>query len=187
MQEEAPTNLQVAERIARMPEDSRITVLVISAVAIAAHRYVRFTEDIDLGVIAGIARMRALEDSLRAEGFHAEFHEPDGQDPLGGMIDVSGPFGLIQIISFEDRFPAAIRDALDGEDIRIHPGSMLRIIPIPQLVALKLYAGGWKSHSDIVELLRRNPEVDLNDLQDTCRRYRLRGLDRILEDLQGNG
>ena len=64
---------------------------------------------------------------------------------------------------------------------------MLRIIPIPQLVALKLYAGGWKSHSDIVELLRRNPQVDLNDLQDTCRRYRLRGLDRILEDLLGNG
>lgn len=187
MQEEAPTNLQVAERIARMLADSRIPVLVIGAVALAAHRYVRFTEDIDLGVIANLAGMRGLVDSLRAEGFRAEFHEPDGQDPLGGVIDVSGPFGLIQIISFEDRFPAAIRDALDGEDIRIHPGSMLRIIPIPQLVALKLYAGGWKSHSDIVELLRRNPEVDLNDLQDTCRRYRLRGLDRILEDLQGNG
>jgi hypothetical protein len=186
MQDEAPTNLQVAERIARILADSHIPVLVIGAVALAAHRYVRFTEDIDLGVIANLAGMRSLADSLRAEGFQAVFHEPDGQDPLGGVIDVSGPFGLIQIISFEDRFPAAIRDALDGEDIRIHPGSMLRIIPIPQLVALKLYAGGWKSHSDIIELLRRNPAVDLNHLRETCRRYRLRGLDRILEDLQGN-
>jgi hypothetical protein len=49
-----------------------------------------------------------------------------------------------------------------------------------------LYAGGWKSHSDIVELLRRNPEVDLNDLRETCRRYQLRGLDKILEELQGH-
>ncbi len=98
---------------------------------------------------------------------------------------VFGHFGLIQIISFDDRFPAAIRDALEGEDIRIRPGSLLRIIPIPQLVALKLYAGGWKSHSDIVELLRRNPEVDLSQLRETCRNYRLRGLDKILEELQG--
>ena len=185
MQDEPPTNLQVADRIARMLADSRIPVVVIGAVALAAHRYVRFTEDIDLGVIADLARMRSLVESLRAEGYHTEFHEPDGEDPLGGVIDVSGPFGLIQIISFDDRFPAAIRDALDGEDIRIHPGSLLRIIPIPQLVALKLYAGGWKSHSDIVELLRRNPEVDLSLLRETCRSYRLRGLDKILEDLPG--
>lgn len=80
----------------------------------------------------------------------------------------------------------ARRSTHELADIRIHPGSILRIIPIPQLVALKLYAGGWKSHSDIVELLRRNPEVDLDDLRETCRRYRLRGLDRILEDLQGH-
>ena len=60
-------------------------------------------------------------------------------------------------------------------------------MPVAQLVALKLYAGGWKSHADIVELLRRNPEVDLNELRETCRNYRLRGLDRILENLQQQG
>ena len=60
---------------------------------------------------------------------------------------------------------------------------MLRVIPIPQLVALKLYAGGLKSHSDIVELLRRNPEVDLEAIRETCRKYRLRGLDKVLEEL----
>lgn len=184
MQDEASTNLQVADRIAGMLAALDIPVVVIGAVALAAHRYVRFTEDIDLGVIADLARMRGLVASLRAEGYQAEFHEPDGDDPLGGVIDVSGSFGLVQIISFDDRFPAAIRDGLDGEDIRIRPGSLLRIIPIPQLVALKLYAGGWKSHADIVELLRRNPEVDADLLRETCRKYRLRGLDRVLEDLQ---
>ena len=128
--------------------------------------------------------MRSLVDSLSAEGYNVEFHEPDENDPLGGVIDVSGPFGLVQLISFEGRFPAVIRDALAGEDLRIRPGSMLRIMPIPQLVALKLYAGGWKSHADIVELLRRNPEADVDAIRKTCRKYRLRGLAQVLKDLQ---
>lgn len=183
MQDEAPTNLQVADQIAGMLATLNVPVVVIGAVALAAHRYIRFTEDIDLGVIADLARMRGLVDSLRKAGYSAIFHEPDGDDPLGGVIDVSGAFGLVQIISFEDRFPAVIRDALDGEDTRIHPGSMLRIMPIPQLVALKLYAGGWKSHADIVELLRRNPEVNVDTIRETCRKYRLRGLDKVLKDL----
>lgn len=184
MSDEAQTNLQVADRIAGMLSACNVPVVVIGAVALAAHRYVRFTEDIDLGVIADLAGMRSLLELLRSEGYHAEFHEPDEDDPLAGVIDVSGPFGLVQIISFADRFPAAIRDALEGEDIRIRPGSMLRIMPIPQLVALKLYAGGWKSHADIVELLRRNPEVDASMIRETCLKYRLPDLDSVLEDLK---
>ena len=135
-------------------------------------------------MLADLPRMRSLVDSLSAEGYNVEFHEPDENDPLGGVIDVSGPFGLVQLISFEGRFPAVIRDALEGEDLRIRPGSMLRIMPIPQLVALKLYAGGWKSHADIVELLRRNPEADVDAIRKTCRKYRLRGLAQVLKDLQ---
>lgn len=184
MRDDEKTNLRVAEWIAGILATFDVPFVVIGAVALAAHRYVRFTEDIDLGVIASLAQMRGLQETFLAEGYNAEFHEPDGDDPLAGVIDVSGPFGLVQIISFEDRFPAVIRDALAGEDIRISPGSMLRIVPIPQLVALKLYAGGWKSHADIVELLRRNPEVDVESIRETCRKYRLPGLDRILEDLR---
>ncbi len=185
MPNDAPTNLEVAEHVAGILAASQVPVVVIGAIALAAHRYVRFTEDIDLGVIADLPRMRSLVDSLRAEGYTAEFHEPDGSDPLGGVIDVSGPFGLVQVISFNERFPAAIRDALDGEEIPIRPGSRLRIMPIPQLVALKLYAGGWKSHSDIVELLRRNPEADVEMIRETCLKYRLPGFERVLEDLRG--
>lgn len=89
----------------------------------------------------------------------------------------------MQIINFEDRFPAIIHDALAGAAVQIRPDNLLRIVPIPQLVALKLYAGGWKSHADIVELLRRNPDVDLDAIRETCRKYRLRGFDRVIEDL----
>jgi hypothetical protein len=183
MSDHSETNLLVAEHIAALLVDRNLPVVVIGAVALAAHRYVRFTEDIDLGVNADLTAMRDLAESLRSEGYDAEFHEPDADDPLGGVINVSGAFGLVQIISFEGRFPAAIRDALEGEEIKMRPGSMLRIVPIPQLVALKLYAGGWSSHSDILELLRRNPQINLETLRETCQNYRLRGLDNILEEL----
>lgn len=176
--------LKEAERIATLLLAEGMPAVVIGAAALAAHRYVRSTRDLDLGVDADIGMMRGLVEVLRAAGYDAEFNEPDADDPLGGVIDVSGDYGLIQVVNFGNRFPAAIRDALLGEAIRMRPDGVLRIMPIPQLVALKLYAGGWKSLADIVELLRRNPEADLEMIGETCRKYRLRGWDKVLEELR---
>lgn len=183
MPDKTETNLTVAERIAGLLADLNVPVVVIGAIALAAHRYVRFTEDIDLGVNADLKQMRALVEALRSEGYDTEFNEPDGDDPLAGVINISGNFGLVQVISFEDRFPAVIRDALQGEEIVMSPGSKLRIVPIPQLVALKLYAGGYASRADIIELLRRNPQADFEEIHRICRDYRLRGFGQILEEL----
>lgn len=182
-QPEAESNLCAAERVVSLLAEHGVSAVVIGAVALAAHRYVRHTEDIDLGVDADLPKMRALVDALGKDGFHAELHEPEGDDPLGGVIDIRGDFGLVQVVSFADRFPAAIRDALAGEVVPIRPGSGLRLVPLPQLVALKLYAGGLGSKADIFELLRRNPEADLDAIRATCRRYRLRGLNSILAEL----
>jgi hypothetical protein len=151
----AEDNLQAAERVVSLLIANKVPAMVIGAVALAAHRYVRHTDDIDLGVDADLPKMRLIATALRNDGFDVDFHEPDADDPLGGVIDITGPFGLVQVISFANRFPAVIRDALAGEDSRIRPGSELRVTPSPQLVALKLYAGGSKAKADIVELLMR--------------------------------
>ncbi len=179
----AESNLLAAERVASLLAENGVPAVVIGGVALAAHRYVRHTEDIDLGVDADVPKMQALAAVLRGEGFVVDFHEPDGDDPLGGVMDISGSFGLVQVVSFANRFPAVIRDALASEEVRIRPGSALLLVPLAQLVALKLYAGGTSSKSDIIELLRRNPEADLDAIRDTCRRYRLRGLNAVLEEL----
>jgi hypothetical protein len=177
-------NLREAERIAAILAEEGVPAVVIGAIALAAHRYVRSTLDVDFGVDVDLKRLRGLLATLRSLGYDAELREPDADDPLGGVIDVSGPFGLVQIVNFGDRFPAAIRDSLDGEEIRIRPDGGLRVMPIPQLVALKLYAGGWKSLADIVELLRRNPQADLEMIGETCRKYRLSGWGKVLEELK---
>ncbi len=178
-----PTLLDAAEEVAEILHANQIGAVVIGAAAMAAHHYVRLTHDIDLGVNASLQQLRLIENALTQARFTAELREPDGQDPLGGVIDVTGSFGLVQIISFADRFPAAIDDALQTATTCIRPNSVLKLIPLPQLVALKLYAGGLKSKADIAELLLRNPEADLDEIRQTCNRYRLNGLDAILTEL----
>jgi hypothetical protein len=180
---DAESNLRAAERVVSLLGENGVSAVVIGAVALAAHRYVRHTEDIDLGVDADLPKMRALARALLNDGFTVELHEPDGNDPLGGVIDIRGDFGLVQVVSFADRFPAVIRDALAADALPIRSGSGLLVVPIAQLVALKLYAGGLGSKADILELLRRNPEADLEMILATCKRYRLRGLDSILAEL----
>jgi len=95
---------------------------------------------------------------------------------------VIGPFGLLHIISYANKFPAVIEDALRLSKLVVRKGSPLRIVPIPHLVALKLYAGGYKSKADIVQLLARNPGLDLDEIRTVCKQYRLKGLDELLTE-----
>ena len=174
--------IRAAEEVAGVLESHGVEAVVIGAVALAAHGYVRFTEDLDLGVSTDLGTLGQTAAALRTAGFDVELREPDGQDPLGGVVDVRGPFGLVQIVNFGGRFPAVIEGGLSQAETVTRPGSQLRIVPLPHLVALKLYAGGVKSHADIVELLSRNPDADLSEIRDLCRSWRLRGLDPLIQE-----
>ena len=99
--------LEAAERIASLLAGQGVDAVVSGAAARAAHHDVRYTEDIDLGVNVAIRDSRRA-DGLREAGYEVALREPDGDDPLGGVIDVSGPFGLVQIVNFGERFPAVI-------------------------------------------------------------------------------
>lgn len=172
--------LRTAEAVLAILARHQIDAVVIGAVALAAHHYVRQTDDLDLGIIADLPKLRAVVASLREAGLEAELREPDDTDPLGGVIDVSGSFGLVQIISYAGRFPAVIDDAVRLATLVVREGSPLRIVPIAYLIALKLYAGGHKSKADIVELLLRNPELNLDEVRAVCARYRLEGLEELI-------
>ncbi len=157
--------IRAAEEVAEILESRGVGAVVIGAVALAAHGYVRFTEDLDLGVNTDLGTLSRVAEALRAAGFEVQVREPDGEDPLGGVVDVRGPFGLVQIVNYGGRFPAVIDGGLAAADTVIRPGSRLRIVPLPHLVALKLYAGGTKSRADIVELLSRNPDADMGAIR----------------------
>ena len=168
--------LRAAEDVVAILQRHRMDAVVIGAVALAAYQYVRQTEDLDLGINADLPALRTVAASLRESGYTVELREPDGADPLGGVI------GLLQIVNFGDRFPAVIEDALRMSTLVVREGSSLKLVPIPQLIALKLYAGGYKSKADIVELLVRNPDLDLSEIRSVCQRYRLAGIDELIEE-----
>ncbi len=176
--------LAAAEDVVGLLKGHGVDAVVIGAVALAAYHYVRQTEDLDLAVNADLAKMRAIVGALAAAGYTAEFHPPDSDDPLAGVIDVRGPFGLIQIISFSGRFPAVVEEGVREAELMVRAQSSLRIVPLPHLIALKLYAGGYKSKADILELLARNPAADVEAIKALCRRYRLAGLDELLRELR---
>ncbi|MDD2455400.1 MAG: hypothetical protein PHE10_03615 [Kiritimatiellae bacterium] len=179
---DADALLHAAEDVVIHLRQHRVDAVVIGAVALAAYHYVRYTEDVDLGVNAALPTLRAVADSLRRAGYAVELREPDIADPLGGVMDVSGTFGLVQLVSFAGRFPAVVDDAVRLSSSVVRAGSPLRLVPLPQLIALKLYAGGHKSKADIAELLVRNPDCDLDEVRLTCARYYLAGLDELIEE-----
>lgn len=179
--------LAAAERVASLLANRGIDAVVIGAAALAAHRYVRHTEDIDLGVNVAIRELDTVAAGLRTAGYEVHVREPEGRDPLGGVIDVIGPTGLVQIVNFGERFPAVIDSGHAKATLRVRSGASLRIIPLAHLVALKLYAGGMKSKADIVELLKRNPDADRAEIRMLCRRYRLSGLEPLIREADTTG
>jgi hypothetical protein len=74
--------IRSAEEVAGVLEPRGVGAVVIGAVALAAHGYVRFTEDLDLGVNTDLGTLKRVAEALRTAGFHVEFRQPDGQDPF---------------------------------------------------------------------------------------------------------
>jgi hypothetical protein len=176
------TLLEEAEAVARFLETEGIPVLLIGAGAMAVHHYIRFTRDLDIAVAVSVEILQGLCGRLQAGGWQAECRLPNHDDSLGGVVDiVTGP-GLVQIINFGGTFPAPFHDALKVNPLPVRAGSPLWVMPLPYLIALKLYAGGRKSQVDILELLRYNPDLDRKELEALCRRYRLRGLKALLKE-----
>lgn len=142
------------------------------------HRYERATKDLDLGIAIEPGMLQTLDSSLKRHGWCVETRTPDAQDPLGGVIDVKDKEShtFVQIVNFDNSpaggFPAVVRDAIAEIGGKYDP-SKLVVVPLKHLIALKLYAGGERSKSDIQELLKRNPDADLEEIRSLCERYRL--------------
>jgi hypothetical protein len=64
--------------------------------------------------------------------------------------------------------------------VKISDASPLRCVGLPDLIALKLYASSRRDLVDIVEVLARNPDANIDSIRTTCASY---GYSEILETL----
>jgi hypothetical protein len=185
-----PNPRQLAERVAVTAHGLGIETALIGAAALAAHGYVRATDDIDLATFVDVStKLRELADALRATGLKVELRMPDESDPLGGVLRVwehededGDAIGAVDVVNF--RNPYRDNAALAAEAIRdaeaVVPGSPLRYVRLPHLVALKLYGGSRRDLADVVELLVRNPDADLEAIRALAKRH---GGHEIVEQL----
>jgi len=178
--------VRLAERVAAVAGQMGIPTALIGATALAAHNYVRATADIDLAsAVDPFRELRRLREALEAEGLHAELNLPDAEDGLGGVLRVRAQVDddeLVELVNFHNplnpsRNPGAeaVRTAT-----ALGPSTSLRCSTLAHLIALKLYAGSRRDQADVVEVLRRNPEVDLASVREVCARH---GSSAALEEL----
>ncbi len=77
---------------------------VIGAVALAVHGHVRATRDLDLATeLDPTMQLLALARKASALGWQVHVEMPDADDPLGGVLTVTGDdFDPVQIVNFHN-------------------------------------------------------------------------------------
>lgn len=184
--------LRVATDVLHVLKEHGADGVLIGGMALAVHQYPRDTVDLDLAVAVNPPALHQIAASLAALGYQVSVNEPDAADPLGGVLDVQGPDAdLVQVVNFLNPpaggFPRLVADALATAS-PLMPGHEVRVVDLYHLVAFKLYAGGSKSVLDILELLARNPTLDLGRLETLCTSFRLdRKLRAVLEMAREEG
>lgn len=176
---------EVARQVFDLLARNGIETAVIGSVAVAVHGYPRATRDLDFGVAAlAFEPLQRIASELRTLGYDVHTSEPSLDDPLGGLVTVSGDdFDPVEIVNL--RAPSGRHQTLAREAIasaRKVPEFELPVIDLPHLVALKLVAGSRKDELDIVELLRAN-SARVDEVVALCGRHRLgKQLERVLAD-----
>jgi hypothetical protein len=173
----ARKSFEVARRVLDLLARNHVGAAVIGSVALAVHGYVRATTDLDLGVaVLTFESLRSMAEQLRERGYDVDVGEPGVDDPLGGVVTVSGPdFDSVQIVNLRTasgRNERLARDAIETAQ-RIE-GIDLPVVDLPHLVALKLVSGSRQDQLDVVHLLRANPRARMEDVVAVCRKHRLK-------------
>ena len=178
--------LEVAARVAMILDGLGVPSALIGAAALAVHGFPRATDNVDLAVATDpFTVLREAQQRITA-ALHvtARLVTPGADDPLGGVLSITGDdFDPVQVVNFLNTLATrpnpgeeAVRTAQPG----IVTGTALRVVDLPHLVALKLYAGGYKSRLDVLALLDRNPGLDCDETARICARF---GLDEAWRDL----
>ena len=179
MDELAPFDL--AERVAEAAQQLDIEMALIGASALAAHNYVRGTDDVDFGAaVDPHTALRALEQALLELGLHAELSMPDHEGDLGGVLrvweheDADGRrLDLVEVVNFynPDRPRANPAKAAIQNAVFLDVHTKLKYVRLADLIALKLYAGSRTDLADIAEVLAKNPEADVDEIRTVAKPY----------------
>jgi hypothetical protein len=156
--------LELAATIVREADACGIPTAIIGALALARHGYVRATADVDLASSASFdAQLRPLAQRLRALGLLVDVRPPDLGDPIDGVLRVrAAPDGdPVDVINFAG--PRSLGAQAVARAERSADG--FAYVRVPELVALKLYAGSRFDLDDVARLLAEAEGVELDEVR----------------------
>ncbi len=187
----AQTPIELAERVAQLASKLGIETALIGAYALAAHHYVRGTDDVDLATNIELADLRRLQVAVEEAGLYSTLRMPDDEDPLGGVLvvwlevdDDGDPIEPCEVINFVNPYRPRTTPANDAirNAISLGAKSALRYPRLADLIALKLYSGGRRDTADVVELLVKNPTADVEEVRQVSKAHGFDQIDDLIEE-----
>lgn len=149
--------MSLIARVSDALERSAIPHALIGAGALAVHGVARSTADIDLLTTHPASLDEGMWLELRSARAHVEIRRGDASDPLLGVVRVSSP-GERPVDLVVGRAPWQAAIIARAGPARVGDAT-LRIVTAPDLILLKLFAGGPQDAWDIDQLLERAPEL----------------------------
>jgi hypothetical protein len=138
---------RVASRLAQVLGEDGV---LVGAMAVAAHGYVRATRDVDFAVKVPLEEVLGR---LRDNGIAATLRRGDVLE--GDFPCLTGTIGGIR---FDVMTPPVALEWNDAVEISLAGGVPLRVVDLDGLIRLKLRAQGPKDLMDAAALLLRHPE-----------------------------
>lgn len=141
--------MTLLDRVSALLDERAIPHALIGAAALAAAGVSRSTYDLDL--LTGDSRVLLPEtwQDLRDLGVSVEIRRGDDEDPLGGVVRLEQTGERpVDVILGKHGWQTHI-----VERAQRPPGGP-RVVRPPDLILLKLYAGGTQDLSDVRELMR---------------------------------
>jgi nucleotidyltransferase AbiEii toxin of type IV toxin-antitoxin system len=138
-------------RVAAELERAGIATAVCGAGALAVHGIARSTYDIDLLTTDPSTLRDATWRTLAGTQVHVEIRRGDDDDPLLGVVRVKQDKERpVDVIVGRHAWQTAVVDAASPSRVL---GAPVRVVDVPSLILLKLYAGGPQDLWDIEQLL----------------------------------
>jgi hypothetical protein len=163
-------------RVVGVLEGHDLPHCLIGAAALAAHGVSRSTRDLDLLAFGSTALEEATWAELESAGVAVDVRRGDSEDPLAGVVRLEAPEerAIDVVVGRAPWQKALIKRArhVELDDL------VLPVAEAPDLVLLKLYAGGPQDLWDIQQLLATpaggriaaDTEARLHELPDDARR-----------------
>jgi hypothetical protein len=149
------------ERVAACLSERGVAHALIGAAALAVHGVSRSTLDQDLLVVDGRVLERGFWAPLAADA-GIDVRRGDAADPLAGVVRISRAGDRdVDVVVGRHRWQEEIITRAEKT-----PGTPARVAQAPDLILLKLYAGGSQDRWDIEQLLALDSSGTIRSIVD---------------------